>query len=154
MFQKKKKSRDFNARCMLDWGVEGATCRSGSLVVCGWCWGQWGMPPQCSTEGSLAGLLVTQMPWPPLGTHTAFNKGRPPPPPSDQTLPVRELTQCKKLVDAVDDPLTFVVSYVLPPFSFLRLVKKSLHLFLCYFHTIADLFWQSSWWSSTIMSFS
>lgn len=42
------------------------TCRSGSPVFCGWCQGQWGKPPQCSTEGSPAGLLVMQKPWLPL----------------------------------------------------------------------------------------
>lgn len=46
-----------------------STCRSGSPVVCGWCWGQWGKPQQCSTEGSPADLLATWMPWLPLWTN-------------------------------------------------------------------------------------
>lgn len=102
------------------------------------------MPPQCSTEGSPADLLVMQMPWLPLWTSMAYmNKVRPFPQKKLLTT-VWWLTQRKKLIDAMDDSLTVFVSRVRPPFSFLRPVQKSLQLLLCHLHAITNLFWQRS----------
>lgn len=134
---------------MCDWGyLCCSTCRSGSPVFCGWCWGQWGTPPQCSTEGSPADLLAMRMPWLPLWTNMVYmNEVRLSPERNKRLSCVWWLTQCKKLIDAVDDSLTVFISRVCPPFSFLRPVKKSLQLLLCHLHAITNLFWQRSWWS-------